>query len=255
MDRSSPMPLWAQLLAALKQRIENGEFRDRFPTDKELIATYGVSRQTVREAIRRLEVDGMLTRQRGRGTTLLKTEFSQSLGTLYSLFQAIEATGVKQTSIVLSKETVKDPAVAKELRLELDTELFFLKRIRLANDVPLAIDRAYLPLNFTQALLEVNFEHTSLYDELAKRSNILPTSGEEHITPVIPSKAERELLQISAKVGAFAIKRISYLNATPLEWRHTIIRGDRYSFESKWNNAHIGTDQTSIALSFTAEGH
>lgn len=248
-DRSSPIPLWAQLLSVLKQRIQSGEFQERFPTDKELIASYGVSRQTVREAMRRLELDGMLTRQRGKGTKLLKTEFSQSLGTLYSLFDAIESNGAEQRSVVLSQEIVKNPRVARELDLEETSDLFLLKRIRLANDLPLAIDHAYLPAHLTRALLEVNFEHTGLYDELEKLSNISPSFGYEEIIPVIPTKDEQELLGITSQIGAFEIQRKSYTEKTPLEWRHTLIRGDRYSFTSSWNNSHMGTEHQSIKLS------
>lgn len=247
-DRSSPIPLWAQLLSVLKQRIQNGEFQDRFPTDKELIASYEVSRQTVREAIRRLELDGMLIRQRGKGTKLLKTEFSQSLGTLYSLFDAIESNDAEQRSVVLTQEIVKHPRVARELQLDESSDLFLLKRIRLANDLPLAIDHAYLPAHLTRALLDVNFEHTGLYDELEKRSNISPTFGYEEIVPVVPTKDERDLLGITSKIGAFKIQRKSYTEKSPLEWRHTLIRGDRYSFTSSWNNSHMGREHQSIKL-------
>lgn len=253
-DRSSPVPLWAQLLSALKQRIQNGEFVEHFPTDKELIAAYGVSRQTVREAIRRLELDGMLSRQRGKGTTLLRSEFSQSLGTLYSLFRAIEATGALQTSVVLAQELVNDAQIASELGISPESSLFCLKRIRLANSIPLAIDEAYLPEELTRALLDVNFEHTALYDELEKRSNLRPIFGREVISPIVPNKTQRELLGITAKVGAFEIRRKSFTDSNPLEWRITIIRGDRYSFNSTWNNSHTGKENSSIAFGATGVG-
>ena len=75
MDRASPMPLWAQVLSDLSDRLGAGEFDERFPTDQELVEAYGVSRQTVREAVRRLADDGLLARERGRGTRVRAVEF------------------------------------------------------------------------------------------------------------------------------------------------------------------------------------
>ena len=90
LDRSSPMPLWAQLETALRTRLDSNEFDERFPTDSELVEQYGVSRHTVREAIRHLNKTGILRRERGRGTVVNRAEFEQPLGALYSLFQSIE---------------------------------------------------------------------------------------------------------------------------------------------------------------------
>ncbi|MGH2688751.1 MAG: GntR family transcriptional regulator, partial [Actinomycetota bacterium] len=132
LDRSSPLPLWAQLLAELERRLRAGDFTTRFPTDQELTQTYGVSRQTAREAVRRLAASVGLDRQRGRGTFVRGTEFEQPVGALYSLFRAIEAQGVEQRSVVRARELRKDPAVAAGLGLEPDADLVYLERLRLA---------------------------------------------------------------------------------------------------------------------------
>ena len=146
LDRSSPLPLWAQLEQELWRRLEAGEFDDgAFPTDLELTEAYGVSRHTVREAIRHLNKTGVLTRQRGRGTVVNRSEFEQSLGTLYSLFQSVESAGVEQTSEVLRLEVVTDPVAAANLEVDESTDLVLLERLRMAGGSPLAIDRAWLP--------------------------------------------------------------------------------------------------------------
>ncbi|MGB5759909.1 MAG: GntR family transcriptional regulator, partial [Acidimicrobiales bacterium] len=116
LDRTSPMPLWAQLESELMRRLDAGEFDDGiFPTDLELTESYQVSRHTVREAIRHLNKSGLLKRERGRGTVVNRAEFEQSLGTLYSLFQTIESSGVEQTSEVLELAIVQDLAAATQL--------------------------------------------------------------------------------------------------------------------------------------------
>ena len=116
-DRKSPMPLWAQVLDDLRRRLTAGEFAESFPADRELIATYGVSRHTAREAVRRLQAEGLLERERGRGTTVRAPAIEQRTGVLYSLFRSIEDQGFEQRSKVLALDRRKDPAAAHHLGL------------------------------------------------------------------------------------------------------------------------------------------
>jgi len=174
LDRSHPLPLWAQLESELKRRLDAGEFTNRFPTDNELVDQYGVSRHTVREAIRHLNATGILRRERGRGTVVNRAEFEQPLGALYSLFQSLESSGVESTSIVLAQRRELDPVAAAMLDLEPDAEFLHLERIRTAAGEPLAIDRSWVPLSIAEPLLGIPFEHASLYDELERHCNIRP---------------------------------------------------------------------------------
>ena len=234
LDRSSPMPLWAQLETALRTRLDSGEFDERFPTDSELVERYGVSRHTVREAIRHLNKTGILRRERGRGTVINRAEFEQPLGALYSLYQSIESSGVEQRSQVVQLETRVDGQIAASLGLAADAPLLFLERLRFAGDDPLAIDRAWMPMDIAGPLLDSNFERTALYDELERRCGVRPDSGWERIAPILPRPDERELLKIPRGEAAFFLERLSSANGRRIEWRTTTIRGDRYRFVSQF---------------------
>lgn len=235
LDRSSPMPLWAQLESELRRRLEAEEFSESFPTDLELTEAYDVSRHTVREAVRHLNKTGVLKRERGRGTVVNRSEFEQSLGTLYSLFQSVESTGVEQTSEVLRLECVTDPVAASNLEVSEDTELVLLERVRLAGGAPLAIDRAWLPHELAQALLAVDWTHTALYAELAKAGAPVPNQGWERLTPIVPAPADRTKLGLRKSDAAFFLERLGSRDGRPVEWRTTVIRGDRYRFVSDWS--------------------
>ena len=235
LDRSSPMPLWAQLEADLRRRLEGGEFDDQFPTDLELTEAYGVSRHTVRESVRHLNKAGVLTRQRGRGTVVNRTEFEQSLGTLYSLFQSVESAGVEQTSEVLRLEVVSDPVAAANLELADDVDLVLLERLRLAGGVPLAIDRAWLPHEIAAPLLDVDWSRTALYSELAAAGVHVPNQGWERLTPIVPTPVDRERLDLGPSDAAFFLERLGTHDGRPIEWRTTVIRGDRYWFVTDWS--------------------
>ena len=232
LDRSNPMPLWAQLEQRLRRRLDRGEFDERFPTDNELVHEYEVSRHTVREAIRHLNRTGILRRERGRGTVVNRAEFEQPLGALYSLFTSVESSGVEQRSDVLENVETTDATVAARLDLPPDAPLLHLARIRYAAGEPLAIDRAWLPMAIAAPLLEIDFERTALYDELERCCNIRPDAGWERIAPLLPLPADRERLQMRRGEAAFFLERLSTASGTPLEWRTTTIRGDRYRFLS-----------------------
>ena len=93
------MPLWSQVCDDLRRRLNANEFSGHFPGDGELMEGYKVSRHTVREAVRRLSDDGLVVRERGRGTRVISPGIEQPLGTLYSLYRSIEAQGYEQHSV------------------------------------------------------------------------------------------------------------------------------------------------------------
>ena len=235
LDRSSPVPLWAQLEAELRRRIDAGDFDERFPTDLELTRQYEISRHTVREAIRHLNGHGLLERVRGRGTVLNRAEFEQSLGALYSLFESIESSGVEQRSQVLALECTTDAVAAEQLGLARDAELVLLERVRWAGDAPLAVDRVWLPAELGRPLLDVDFTHTALYDELERTVGVRPNEGWERITPIVPTPGDRRLLRLADGDAAFFLRRSGQRDGRLLEWRHTVIRGDRYRFVARWS--------------------
>ncbi|GGL10299.1 GntR family transcriptional regulator [Mangrovihabitans endophyticus] len=229
-DRAQALPLWAQVHADLRRRIEDGEFAAMFPGELALIDEYRVSRHTVREALRRLRDDGVVVAERGRPPRLAGTpEIEQPVGALYSLFASVEAAGQEQRSVVRRLEVRADGVVAVQLGLEESTPLIYLERLRLADGEPLAVDRVWLPAAVATPLLEADFTHTALYTELAARCGVRPTGGRENIRAVIPTPAERAQLGIDDTVAAFAVERLADHHGQPLEWRTTLVRGDRFS--------------------------
>ena len=224
------MPLWAQLRDELRRRLAGGAFKEKFPGELALVDEYAVSRHTVRSALRELRAEGLVIAERGRRPRLAGyPPIAQPLGTLYSLFAAVEAAGLRQRSVLRAREVCADGVIADRLRLEASTPLFRLERLRLAGGEPLAIDTVWLPAVTASALLDVDFTHTALYDELASRAGVRIESGRETIRAVAPTKAQQRLLTIPATVGALAIDRLGYADGQPFEWRHTLIRGDRFS--------------------------
>ena len=199
-------------------------------------AEYGVSRHTVRAALRELRADGIVVAERGRRPRLAgPAAITQPLGALYSLFASVESAGLRQASIVRARDLRADGVIADRLGLEASTPLFRLERLRLAGGEPLALDTVWLPAEIAAPLLEADFTHTALYDELAARTGIRLEGGREHIRAVMPTRAQQRLLGIPHSTGVLAIDRLGYAGGRPVEWRHTLIRGDRFSLIAEFS--------------------
>jgi GntR family transcriptional regulator len=234
LDRSSPLPLWAQLADDLRRRAAAGEFGERLPSEPELVAEYSVSRNTVREAMRRLHTEGLIRRQRGRGTTLVDIEIEQTLPGLYSLASTIEDRGLEERSDVLVIDTRPAGDSAAHLEVAQDTEVVYVERLRYAGREPLALARSWLPADLAAPLLDADLTRGSVYDALRALSDVRIDGGWERIAPAIPSPTERSALRLPRGQAVFHIERVASTGRRPVEWRTSVVRGDRYRLTSTW---------------------
>ncbi|HEX5596712.1 MAG TPA: GntR family transcriptional regulator [Micromonosporaceae bacterium] len=249
-DRSSPLPLWAQLYEDLVRRLKAGAFGAVFPGEHALAQEYGVSRHTVREALSRLRRGGILDSARGRRTEVRTARIEQPLGALYSLFSEVQARGMRQHSDVRQREARHDPVVAARLGLAAQTEFVYLERLRYADDQPLALDRTWLVSSLARPLLQVDLTATGVYAELARLAGAQVTDGQERIHAVVPTADQRQLLGLGRGVALLAIDRIGRIDGEPVEWRETLVRGDRFSVVAQWAS-HSAYQMSPVAEDFS----
>jgi GntR family transcriptional regulator len=236
LDRAGPEPLWRQLQHDLLSRVEAGEFSDSFPGELTLVEEYNVSRHTVRQALQRLRSDGVVLATRGRQPRVAPLpEIAQPVGALYSLFASVEEAGLDQRSVVQAFDVRADALVAERLDLEASTPLVYLARLRMAGDAPLALDRVWLPASVAAPLLDADFAHTSLYAELAQRTGTRIGHGREEIRAVIPTPGERAQLRCPHDVAAFSVNRLGFVGDRKVEWRHTLVRADRFALTATYS--------------------
>ncbi|GAC1575317.1 MAG: hypothetical protein NVS3B18_09010 [Candidatus Dormibacteria bacterium] len=233
LDRRSPVPLWAQLLEALRGRMAAAEFADHFPSEQWLMTEYNVSRHTVREALRRLRSEGRVLAHRGRASRVNPVH-EQPLGALWSLFRAVEARGHAQRSVVLALDERRDAAAAANLELPADSPLIHLERLRQLDGEPLAWDRAWLPADLARPLLGADFRRTALYDELATRCAVVLEAGSETVEAQVPGRDVRRRLDLGPGVAVYAISRLAVHRGRRVEWRQSVVRADRFSLLVAW---------------------
>lgn len=222
-------PLWQTVQDQLKMRIAHGEFVDGFPGEMALADEYAVSRATIRAALAPLRRAGTISAQRGRPSAVVNVSDEQRFGPVYSLFAAVENAGMTQRSVVNTADLRRNPEVAKRLGLAPSAELVFIARTRFADSDVIAVDDTWLPASAAAAVLDADLSHTALYEVLRSRCGITLSGGRETLHAISTDAVQSERLACGPGTAAFFIERLGLAAGQALEWRETLIRGDRFT--------------------------
>jgi GntR family transcriptional regulator len=230
----SRLPLYRQIEEALRERIRSGVLRPgaQVPTEPELMAEYGVSRATVRQALAGLIAEGLLEIRRGLGTYVTAPRFEHTIGGFYSFSREIERHGLQPGTKVLDLRTM--PAVdvvAESLGVPVGTKVVALRRLRLAGPDPLVVETSHLPATRFPGLETVDFSQVRLYDTLMNRYGCRPTRARETFEPILLTADEAALLDQRRGEPALRVERIAYdQDDIPIEFCRSTVRGDRYRY-------------------------
>ncbi|MCM3731137.1 GntR family transcriptional regulator [Fictibacillus nanhaiensis] len=231
-DKTSPLPLYYQIEEAIKQKIDKGEWESgsMISSEREFAEKYEVSRMTVRQAINNLVNDGYLTRRKGKGTFVSGKKIEQKLLGLTSFTEDMKARGYKPASKLVSFQTIKaNHQLAKALEILQNEEVYEIKRVRLANEVPMAIETTVVPVKLID-LKEIHIKEGSLYSQVENAGYYIDFANQS-LEASIAREAESEILEIAKGAPVLLIQRQTYLTTgKPLEVVHSVYRGDRYKF-------------------------
>ncbi len=228
-DRSGRHPLWKQVRDDIRARLLTGAFAGGFPGEHDLGRAYGVSRHTVREALRGLREEGLIGSARGRparspGNGGRARRPAQPC--VPGLAGAISAAGSRPASVVRILDVRSDGVFATRLGLEESTLLLHLERLRIADGFPVAIDRIWLPAERASAVLGCDFSTIPVYDALATYTDLRVTRADDTLRALVPTPVERSLLDMPPGTAALALTRIGYQYEQPVEYRVALLRGD-----------------------------
>lgn len=233
----SGAPLHSRLETTLRRLIEQGHISTGavLPGELELAAQLGVSRHTVRHALGVLSSEGLLRRERGRGTTVVSNSpprvIERSLGSFYAFAWETRARGAIQRSYVLERKTVPaDAVLAEHLAVPPETAVERIVRVRTADDDPLIVESTHLPLELSKMIDNEVLERESIYDELERRGGVHIARAREAIRPIVLSRQLARLLHATAGAPAFLVERTTWAERGPIEWQESIVRGDRYLY-------------------------
>ncbi len=233
-DKNSPLPLYYQLEEQIKKSIETEEFQpgDALPSERELSESYQISRMTVRQAITNLVNKGYLFREKGKGTFVSNQKFEQNLQGLTSFTEDMKARNLVPGSKLLHFEIYPaDHDIKAKLSLKDDELIYKIKRLRLANNDPIAVETSFLPVNLVPGLTPDKLA-SSIYTYIENDLKLTIGHASQTVEAAIVDAENQQHLKINKGVPILLIQRETYLeNGTPLELVRSSYRADKYKFK------------------------
>lgn len=232
-DKNSPIPIYYQLEEHIKELIEKGELMpgDALPAEREYAEQYQISRMTVRQAFTQLVNEGYLYRLQGKGTFVSDRKIEQALQGLTSFTEDMKARGLVPGSKLIHFEII--PAslqIASQLSIQENGPVYEITRIRLADNVPMALETNYISANLVKGLTE-QIVNQSLYAYIEEQLNFRIDHASQVIESSIASEQEAECLKINKGSPILLIQRNTFLSdGTPVEFVKSSYRADRYKF-------------------------
>ena len=237
-DAAGAGPLYRQLTRRIAAAIETGALEpgQSLPPEREMAALTGLSRVTVRKAVQALVEDGQLVQRRGSGTFVAPRRapverVEQALSLLTSFSEDMARRGKAGRSIWLARAVhAPSPEEMMALGLTASDHVARLERVRLADEVPLAIERAALS---TAILPDPAAVETSLYAVLAGRG-FHPVRAVQRISAANLAARDAALLAVPVGAAGLRIERVSYLaSGRVVEFTRSLYRGDAYDFAAE----------------------
>jgi len=233
LNQSSGTPLYQQLAELLRASIASASSQEneRLPSEKELSKRYEVSRITVRRAVEELEKEGYLTKVQGRGTFTRKPKLGRDLHELLSFTRTCQIMGMKPGTRVLKCALVSPPEEVRDaLQLKRNEKAVFLYRVRFADDVPIVLERNYLPSRY-EFLLREDLNGRSLYDLLKTKYRVFPATGHKTIEIVRAADEEVKYLLVPPQSPMLLVTDTTFDSiGVPIHHALEYIVGDRWKF-------------------------
>ena len=226
------VPRYFEIEQALRARIAELAPGEPLPSDAMLVEEFGVSRMTARNAVQRLVQDGLVYRVPGRGTFVARAPAHRQAGKVLSFSDEMRRRGRTPRSRLLHRSMRSPTRIeARELQLSGRTRVVAVRRVRLADGEPVALEEAVLPDTVADVVMAADLEGDSLHAVLIAAGRV-PTSGHASIGAETASASEAELLGVT-RGAALLVERRLILDdrGRPLERTKTRYVADRYGLD------------------------
>lgn len=215
-SRDNPLPLYKQVRARILDALYGGELPEnsKLPSERELVDQFGVSRITVRQALKELVQEGHLQAQPGKGFYATggsrkgyELELLRSFTETALAHNQVPGSRTLETRIIQASREV-----AAGLRLGEDQRVISLRRLRLLDGVPVAIGHDWVPLALAPDLagLDWSVANRSLYAELRDRYGLVPYHGATILSAALASQEDAELLRLAPPAAVLTVSQIAY---------------------------------------------
>lgn len=222
----SPPRLWATVLADLRVRLANGEFADRFPTDRELIAHYGVGRHTAREAVRRLDVVDRRPRLGGR--------IRRPPSALEKLGETLRALGIQLALTETSRGPRRSRRIAAALGTKPARNMDVVVQVLFADAQPLLVSELWLPRGSPLEAADIG----SLLGLRTPSDRI--QVADESVLPAVATPEVCAALHLPDGAAVFCAVQLVEAGRQPAGWHRVHVRPERYRCVIRWDPSPAG---------------
>jgi GntR family transcriptional regulator len=233
-DKNLPIPFYYQIVQILRNVIRDSEIPPNerevpFPSESELCANFQVNRGTIRHALDVLEREGLIYREKGRGTFLRTRRVEVDLTNLCSTTEDLRARGWQPATRLLEISEVQPSAhIRNALELPDGASVWLLYRLRLADGEPISLQHSYIPVSLAPDLDQKDLTG-SLYNNLNDSYNLNMAYASQIIRVRLVNPEEAQLLRIDEGTPVFEFTRTTCDAADkPIEYLESLWRGDRY---------------------------
>jgi GntR family transcriptional regulator len=232
LDKNTPIPLYYQLKEIFREKIDTGELKpgDLVPSERELSEKYTISRPTIRQALKELVNEGLLRREKGRGTFVSEPKinygFIQKLTTFYD--DMVEKGYTMKTKVIKQEIKPISKAMAIKLNIDEDESIIYLARVRYIENEPVVSVVNHIPYKLCPGLIKEELENKSLYQLLTEKYGLKPFKVKISLEPVLASEYDAELLNIEEGDPVHLMKNITYTeNNVIMDYFESHFRGDK----------------------------
>lgn len=228
-NKKSPVPIYYQLKQIILEKIKIGEWlpNTAISSERELSEMFEVSRMTIRQAMNELVSEGILYRERGKGTFVSPPRVEQS--DVMSFTEAATNQGLEAVTMVKRFEIeVSDLNVMEKLGLEDYEDVYYIQRFRMVDTQIIGVEEIYLPVRLANNLQAMDLSH-SLYGTLKQNYGYLIDHVQTSLEAIIPSNDELKLFKTDENIPLLKVTSVHITdNDLKLYYEESIYRSDKY---------------------------
>lgn len=210
---------------------------DKLPSERELCEIYGFNRMTLRSAIRKLIIQGVIYNKPGVGTFVAEEKLSRSFSDLKSMTEYAGEHGLALSTAIISFDEIEsNKDISRKLKVMLGSKVYVLSRLRSINNVPLTIETVYISADRFPDLMEYDFSANSLYKVLEEDYHIHIDCGEELVSVTYLNGFEAKLLKLPENTPAFFIRSTTWDDkGNTVEHIKCVTRADYFHYTNVLN--------------------
>jgi len=234
--RAGSLPYYVQLAEIVRDQIRRGVWRpgDLLPSEADLCSMYDISRTAVRQALDELVAEGLVEKEKGRGSFVAHPRTAQFIvQELRGFFEEMTSRGFDVQTRILDLEIGTVPRhVAPGLGLAKGAEVVSIDRVRSADGTPIVHVVTHLPATRFRELADMDLTQASLYSTLSARFGLIPGGGHRQIDAVGATRDKADLLQIEVGAPLLRMTAVNHdVEGRPFEYFRAWYRGDVASFD------------------------